>query len=209
VPMAEQTGLIRELGAFVLEEACRDFVAWRGAGLDLDTVSVNVSLRELKDPGFEAGVARILAKTRMPRDCLKLEITESVLAEDVARASARFRSIQSLGVGIAIDDFGTGYSSLAYLRDFPVDTLKIDRTFIQDVPGDETAAILLRSIVSLARMIGKKTVAEGIETAEQASFLEQCGCDLLQGFLFAKPLPKDEFLAYAMASGRAARRDVA
>jgi diguanylate cyclase (GGDEF)-like protein len=199
IPLAEHTGLIRELGAFSLERACRDFVTWRSAGLELDTMSVNVSLRELKEPGFEAQLARILHITGMPHNGLELEITESVLAEDVIRASERLRRIHSLGVAIAIDDFGTGYSSFTYLRDFPVDTLKIDQTFVRDVPSSAGAASLLESIIDMARRLGKNTVAEGVETPEQARFLEKCQCAHLQGYLFAKPLPEVEFLAYARA----------
>jgi EAL domain-containing protein (putative c-di-GMP-specific phosphodiesterase class I) len=172
-------------------------------------MSVNVSLRELKEPGFEAQLVDILHKTGMPRDSLELEITESVLAEDMVRAGERLRRIQALGVTIAIDDFGTGYSSLTYLREFPVDTLKIDRIFVQDVPSNAAAASLLVSIMDMAGRLGKRTVAEGIETPEQAHFLEKCRCTFLQGYLYSKPLPESEFLAYARARNVPGLRNVA
>jgi len=209
IPTAERTGLIRELGAYAMERACHDFVAWRTGGLDLDSMSVNVSLRELKEPGFEEQLAGILKRTGMPRHCLELEITESVLAEDMIRASERLRRIHALGVAIAIDDFGTGYSSFTYLREFPVDTLKIDRTFIQDVPGDAGAASLLESIIEMARKLGKRTVAEGIETPEQAHFLKKCECTYLQGYLFARPLPEAEFVSYVRTRNEARLQNVA
>jgi diguanylate cyclase (GGDEF)-like protein len=207
IPLAESTGLIRELGEFALETACRDFVAWRAAGLELDRVSVNVSLRELKDPAFETHLAEVLDRTGLPRGCLELEVTESVMAEDIVRASARLWSIQARGVCIAIDDFGTGYSSLAYLRGFPVDTLKIDRTFVQDIPASASAASLLESIVEMARRLGKNTVAEGVETIEQARFLEKCRCSHLQGYLFARPMPEADFFNYALAKNSLPRRE--
>jgi diguanylate cyclase (GGDEF)-like protein/PAS domain S-box-containing protein len=187
IPLAEENGLIVALGRWVLKEACRQAQAWRTAGLSL-TMSVNLSSRQVDDAGLAEDVAAALRESGLEPAALTLEITESVLLRDLDVVMARLGALKSLGVRLAIDDFGTGYSSLSYLRNLPVDVLKIDRSFIAEVDSGSAERALVRSIVSLAQILGLKTVAEGIEEQKQLIVLRSFGADFGQGFLFAKPL---------------------
>ncbi|MEU0554455.1 EAL domain-containing protein [Dactylosporangium sp. NPDC006015] len=193
IPLAESTGLIRPLGQWVLAEACRQGVEW-GAG-DPDrvlTMAVNVSGRQFDQTDLPAIVAGVLADTGLPPERLCLEMTESVLMTDTEENLAVLLSLKAIGVRLAIDDFGTGYSSLAYLRRFPVDTLKIDRSFVERIGGATPDAALARTIVQLGQSLGMATVAEGIEQYAQFLALRRMGCDLAQGYYFSRPLPADE-----------------
>jgi diguanylate cyclase (GGDEF)-like protein len=188
IPLAEDTGLIVELGAWVLGEACRTVVSLdrdSGAALNL---SVNLSARQLLEPGLEATVAAALSASGLQAARLTLEITESVLMADTAATIDRLGSLRGLGVRVAIDDFGTGYSSLGYLRRFPLDAEKIDRSFIEDVAEGHRQAALVHAIVELCRTLELDTVAEGVETLEQAERLGELGCELAQGFHFGRPM---------------------
>ena len=199
IPLAEETGLIVELGAWVLGEACRTVVSLdrdRGAALNL---SVNLSARQLLEPGLEATVAAALRASGLHAARLTLEITESVLMADTAATIDRLGSLRGLGVRVAIDDFGTGYSSLGYLRRFPLDAVKIDRSFIEDVTEGTRQAALVHAIVELCRTLELDTVAEGVETREQAIRLTELGCELAQGFYFGRPMPARD-LARRLAS---------
>ena len=199
IPLAEETGLIVELGAWVLGEACRTVVSLdrdRGAALNL---SVNLSARQLLEPGLEATVAAALRASGLHAARLTLEITESVLMADTAATIDRLGSLRGLGVRVAIDDFGTGYSSLGYLRRFPLDAVKIDRSFIEDVTEGTRQAALVHAIVELCRTLELDTVAEGVETREQAIRLTVLGCELAQGFYFGRPMPARD-LARRLAS---------
>jgi len=191
IPVAEETGLIVPLGAWALQEACREAMNWPAHV----RVAVNVSAVQLRRDGLEDAVLTTLAASGLPADRLKLEVTESVLMQDADAALARLRRLRSLGVLIALDDFGTGYSSLSYLRRFPFDKLKIDRAFIRDI-ADPDAAAIVRAVVDIGDRLGMGIVAEGVETAEQLDLVRQEGCHEVQGFLFSKPLPADEALAY-------------
>jgi EAL domain-containing protein (putative c-di-GMP-specific phosphodiesterase class I) len=185
IPMAEDTGLIVPIGAWVLEEACATAATWTGPrsiGL-----SVNISARQLFDADFSQSVADILARTRLEPERLALEITESVLVEDTSLALLQLDLLKQLGVRIAIDDFGTGYSSLSYLRTFPVDILKIDKSFIDYVDADVEGACFVQAILHLATVLRVKTVAEGVEEPGQARRLAELGCDYAQGFYFGRP----------------------
>jgi len=189
IPVAEETGLILGIGEWVLREACRQARAWH-AGLPsglAPAVAVNLSGRQLQEPGFAAQVADVIAESGLPADALVLEITESILMKDRETAIARLRELKALGVGLAVDDFGTGYSSLTYLRSFPVDILKIDKAFVDDVASDPEAAQLARAIVELGRTLHLSTVAEGIESADQCEVMRSSSCALGQGYLFARP----------------------
>jgi diguanylate cyclase (GGDEF)-like protein/PAS domain S-box-containing protein len=189
IPLAEQTGLIVEIGEFVLRTACAQVAQWGGlpqaAGLIL---SVNVSPRELVRPGFVDGVAGVLASTGLPGDRLKLEITESATLEGDA-AIAALRGLQELGARIAIDDFGTGYSSLGYFRDLPIDGLKIDRAFIDGLGSEREDTAIVTAAIAFGRALEVEITGEGIETAEQLARLRELGCRLGQGFLFSRPVP--------------------
>jgi len=192
IPLAEESGLIVPLGAWVLRETCRQVRRWQESGFTLPTASVNVSVRQLERPEFAGMLRAILEETGMDPARLKLELTESVLM-GVGDASGELRRLRELGVGLAIDDFGTGYSSLSYLKRLPVQQLKIDRSFVVGIghnPGDEA---IIRTIMQLATSLEFEVVAEGVETAEQAAFLAALGCQRLQGKLHGEALAPDEF----------------
>jgi diguanylate cyclase (GGDEF)-like protein/PAS domain S-box-containing protein len=193
IPLAESTGLIRPLGRWVLAESCRQAVEWSRDEPDRPmTMAVNVSGRQFDQPDLPAIVAEVLATTGLPAERLCLEMTESVLMTDTEENLAVLLSLKDIGVGLAIDDFGTGYSSLAYLRRFPVDTLKIDRSFVERLSGATPDAALARTIVQLGQSLGMATVAEGIEQYAQFLALRRMGCDLAQGYYFSRPLPAAE-----------------
>ncbi|MFD0738882.1 putative bifunctional diguanylate cyclase/phosphodiesterase [Lysobacter koreensis] len=188
IPIAERSGLIEELGSWVLDAACRNFAAWQRAGYPLARVAVNVSSRQLRSDRFVATVRTTLAKHGLRASQLEVEITESVLVDDMALATARLEELRRLGVSIAIDDFGTGYSSLAYLKTLPVDALKIDRAFIVDIATSSGALALVRAIIAMAQATGKTVVAEGVEHQAQADLLRQMGCYCIQGYFYHRPM---------------------
>lgn len=191
IPIAEDTGLIETFGQWALEVACRDARKWQDEGHRVQ-VSVNLAARQLDRPQLAKEVAQALADARVEPGQLQLEITESGVMRNPAQAAARLRELRDLGVSLAIDDFGTGYSSLSYLRSFPLDTLKIDRSFVKDLPADDDAAALTAGIIVLAHRLRMRVVAEGVETLEQINYLRVNGCDELQGYYLSKPIPADE-----------------
>ncbi|WP_376696770.1 EAL domain-containing protein [Wenzhouxiangella sp. EGI_FJ10305] len=192
VPLAEDTGLIIPLGRWVLEEAARQAKLWHDAGLDI-CIAVNLSARQFRDPQLADHIRAALQHADVPARCLRLEITESVIMDSAAHAASILGELQSMGLGISIDDFGTGYSSLAYLRRFPIDQLKIDRSFIHDLGQHSEGEAIVNAIIHLARSLDLGTVGEGVETEDQRAYLAQAGCDLTQGFLYSKAMPADEF----------------
>jgi len=202
IPLAEQTGTIVHLGGWVLRQACQQLESWRltwsDAGLPADTlpsVSVNISGRQLLEDGFVEDVAAALRLTLAMPQRITLEITETVIMQDTERTLTMLRRLQSLGVRLAIDDFGTGYSSLSYLQKFPVDILKIDRAFVDGVARGDAEAALARTIIALGHTLGLRTVAEGVEDVAQRDQLQRLGCQMAQGYLFAKPMiPADATL---------------
>lgn len=189
VPIAEDLGLIQELGAHVLRTACAQMRAWRDLHDPTLQIAVNVSPRQLDHPGLPDVVAAALAQAELPAGALELEITESVLMSDVVKTAAVLARLRAVGVHIALDDFGTGYSSLVYLRELPIDTIKIDRSFTMKLPADTA---LFAQLISLAAVTGARTVVEGVETAEQRDTARLAGADRLQGYLIAKPMDQDE-----------------
>ncbi|MDJ0962130.1 MAG: EAL domain-containing protein [Acidimicrobiia bacterium] len=191
VPVAEETDLILPIGDWVLEEACRQMRSWQMVGLDF-TMSVNVSSRQLKRGDLVESVAHALDSTGLPPALLEIELTEGTLVEDTKLAAQTLEQLRAMGVRVSIDDFGTGYSSLSYLKRLPIDCLKIDRSFIRDITVNEDAAALSAAIVGLAQSLRLDVVAEGVETNEQLTVLEELGCTTMQGFLFARPLPADQ-----------------
>jgi diguanylate cyclase (GGDEF)-like protein/PAS domain S-box-containing protein len=189
IPLAEENGLILDLGRWILETACRQTWVWQQeTGRSSLTVSVNLSGRQIADPNLVADVARVLAVTELDPHCLTLEITETVLIQDVEATVTAFRALKALGIRLAIDDFGTGYSSLSYLRQFPIDILKIDRSFVSSLDGSADSNALVRSIINLSSTLRLDTVAEGIETAEQRQVLRGLGAHRGQGHLFARAM---------------------
>lgn len=191
VPVAEETGLIVPIGLWVLREACLQTRQWNERYPDDPplTVCVNLSARQFHDPGLCQDVTRILQETGLDPQYLSLEITESAVMKDVQVTSATLRELKGLGVELSVDDFGTGYSSLSYLKRFPVDYLKIDRSFVEELKGNAEDAMLVSGIIRLAHTLGMRVVAEGVESVEQLQRLQGLGCDLAQGYYFSKPLP--------------------
>ncbi len=189
IPLAEETGLVVGLGEWVLRAAARQVRVWRDAGDNPGPVAVNVSARQLALPDFAARVAAILAEERVEPGAIDLEITETAIMREPDRAAAQLAELAAMGVHIALDDFGVGYSSLGYLKRLPISVLKMDRSFIHDVIDSMDAASLARGIVRLAMALDIDVVAEGVETAEQVEFLRACGCDVVQGYYFSRPLP--------------------
>jgi diguanylate cyclase (GGDEF)-like protein len=195
IDIAEQTGLIEPIGELVLRKACLQLRQWQERGLAPPRLSVNVSGRQFRRRDFAAMVAVILREAGIdPRD-LELEITETLLMDDVDASGVVLGQLAAQGIRLAIDDFGTGYSSLAYLKRLRFDALKIDRSFVKDVVTDEDSAAIASAIIALARTLRKETVAEGVETREQLAFLREQRCDLIQGFLISKPVPADDFIS--------------
>jgi diguanylate cyclase (GGDEF)-like protein/PAS domain S-box-containing protein len=193
IPTAEDSGLIIEIGEWVLREAARQLKAWHAAGYPRLRVAVNVSAAQFRTESFSQVLGSLLAEHAIEAGVLMLEITESVLMDDSATTEARMQAIKEQGVGYSLDDFGTGYSSLSYLKRFPVDIVKIDRSFVRDCPEDRSDAHLVQAIIDMAHGLGLKVTAEGVETEEQASFLRKLGCDYLQGYLISRPIPVAEF----------------
>ena len=190
IPFAEKRGLIASIGRWVLFEACRQLKAWHDAGLPKVPVAVNLSPLELRQRDVLADIQKALATTGLAAQYLEVEITESVLMQQSNPAQHNIlRALQALGVGIAIDDFGTGYSSLAYLKRYPIDKLKIDRSFITDTPHSVDDVAIVTAIIQMGRSLQLQVLAEGVETAEQQALLTHLGCDLVQGFGLSRPLP--------------------
>ena len=202
VPIAEETGLILPLGRWVLEEACRQARTWQTLFPNAPplVMGVNLSTRQFQDTGLVDEVARTLARTGLPATSLKLEITESMMMTSTEAAVDKLHALKDLGVHLAVDDFGTGYSSMAYLSAFPLDTLKIDRSFVSRLGQQSQAAAIVRAIVMLAKALGLQVTSEGIETVEQRALLQALGCDRGQGFLFSGPLTNTAFAALLAAS---------
>lgn len=190
IGVAEETGLIWPLGEWVLRAACAQAKAWFEEGIELP-IAVNVSGRQFGQEGMLDLVTDILARERLRPDLLELELTESVLMQNLDKTVPILDSLNSFGVRLSIDDFGTGYSSLAYLKRFPIDTLKIDQSFVSDVPGDADDSAIARAVVQMGHSLGVKVVAEGVESQAQLDFLKREGCDEVQGFLLGVPLPAD------------------
>ncbi len=193
VPVAENCGLIVEIGRWVMHEACRQARSWQHAGLPPLPISVNVSATEFRDRGFIQGIRRILSETGLEPRYLQLELTEGVLMQDIESTVAVLTELKSMGVRLAIDDFGTGYSSLSYLRQFPVDILKIDQSFIKEITGECHSPTLVSAIIDMGRSLKHLVIAEGIETLEQKSYLQNQHCAEGQGYLFSRPVASAQF----------------
>jgi EAL domain-containing protein (putative c-di-GMP-specific phosphodiesterase class I) len=187
IPVAEDTGFIVAIGDWVLAQAARQAAAWARTGMAMP-VAVNVSALQFRQPQFVERVAAVLREHDLAPQMLELELTESILVRDADEALQRLQALAALGVRLSIDDFGTGYSSLAYLKRFPIEKLKIDRSFIKGLPGDASDAGIVRAILQMARALEMQVIAEGVETEPQRQFLLELGCDQFQGWLFAPAL---------------------
>ncbi len=193
IPLAEETGLIVPIGRWVLRTACAQSVAWQREGLPPLRIAVNLSARQFAHDGLLADIATALEETGMAPRGLELEITESMVMQNPERAVITLTRLREMGISVSIDDFGTGYSSLGYLKRFPVDNVKVDRSFIKDLPHDQDDAAITRAVIAMAQSLRMRVIAEGVETREQLAFLREHGCDECQGYYLSRPLPAGEF----------------
>ena len=200
IPVLESSGRIIETGQWILDQACQQLKAWQLGGIRT-RVAINISPVQFRDPNFYARVVETLERHEVSPECIDLEITEGAIISDVIRTTETLKKLKALGCMISIDDFGTGYSSLAYLKNFPIDQLKIDRAFVSDIPQKDDGTIA-SSIVILGLSLGMEVLAEGVETEEQLEFLLRHDCEYFQGFLGSKPLHPDECLKLLADKGQ-------
>jgi len=192
IPVAEKIGLIYDIGLWVLETACQQGVRWLADGKQFGRIAVNVAGQQLQRGSFVEDVKRILTQTGLPATCLELEVTESVMMNNPDVAIRDLKLLGDLGIELSVDDFGTGYSSLNYLKKLPIHKLKIDQSFVRDIPFDTNNTAIAKAVIALGHALKLDIVAEGVETTEQAEFLTQNFCDQAQGYLFSRPqLPAD------------------
>ena len=194
IPAAESTGVIVHFGEWVLRQACRRFGQWQADGMSLTRLAVNLSSRQFRQTDFVSRLSRILSDSKLDPICLELEVTESSIINNPETAAAMLRDLKELGIRVAMDDFGTGYSSLRYLKELPIDVIKIDRSFIQNIPDDPDDVEIVMAIIAMARGLKLEVIAEGVETEEQLALLKQLGCDKVQGYLYSRPLSEREFV---------------
>ncbi|MBF0561935.1 MAG: bifunctional diguanylate cyclase/phosphodiesterase, partial [Alphaproteobacteria bacterium] len=200
IPIAEETGLILPIGEWVLREACLQVEQWILSGLPRIKVAVNLSARQFQDSALTSRILDIMSETHMDAELLELELTESMLVENAEEAIQALWALRGLGITLSIDDFGTGYSSLSYLKRFPIDSLKIDQSFVRDIPTNKDDAAITKAIVSLAKSLDLKIIAEGLEEIAQIEFLASLGCDQGQGYYFSRPIPADDFMREYLVS---------
>jgi EAL domain-containing protein (putative c-di-GMP-specific phosphodiesterase class I) len=189
IPIAEETGMILSIGEWVMQEACKTYKKWETLGIAPEYLCVNLSPRQLRDPQLLNKMTKIINDYQMNAKHLEVEITESVAIDNVDDTFTKLKQIREIGVRVALDDFGTGYSSLSFLRQFPIDTLKIDRSFINDVITDSQTAAIVKSIITIAHSLNLPVIAEGVETEEQFHFLYDLQCDYIQGYFISPPVP--------------------
>jgi len=199
IPIAEESGLIVDIGQWVLLEACRQAMLWQQAGFAPVRMGVNISSLQFKQQNLASLVRRVLQETGFDARYLDLELTESAIMQNVSHINDTLIELKEIGVNLSVDDFGTGYSSMSYLKRFPLDTLKIDRSFVMDITTDVNDAAIIKAIIVLAKSLGLKTIAEGVETSEQLAFLQEQRCDEMQGFLISRPLPDREVERFLVA----------
>ena len=196
IPVLEETGQVVEVGEWAIRTACLQHKAWYEAGLPPLCVAVNLSARQLRESSFVSVVGKVLRETGVDAAGLELEITESMLISDSAESVRALGALHDMGIRLAMDDFGTGYSSLSYLKRFPIDTIKIDRSFVADLATDPDDVEIIKAIITIGHSLNRKVIAEGVETAEQLAILRQYRCDEMQGYLFSRPLPAEEMTEF-------------
>jgi diguanylate cyclase (GGDEF)-like protein/PAS domain S-box-containing protein len=199
IPVAEETGLILPIGAWVMREACQQAQSWKDAGLSTGSMAVNVSTTQFRDEHFLEDLFSILRETGLDPHFLELEVTEGVLMKDAGVAASTLKAVRDIGIRVSVDDFGTGYSSLSYLRRFPLDALKIDQSFLHKIYVAPDDAIIVSAIIGMGRAIGLRVIAEGVESAEELAFLKANDCDEAQGYYFSRPVPAEEFVKLLVA----------
>jgi len=196
IPLLEESRLILPVGRWVLEDALTQYKEWKDAGIVLNRIAVNLSARQFEEPDLVSVVSEAIARSGVPASALELEITESTIMQQHEKAAATLTALKKTGVTISIDDFGTGYSSMSYLKRFPIDRLKVDRTFVKDIPGDADDTAITIAVIAMAHGLNLQVIAEGVETVEQLDFLKSHRCEEVQGFLFSKPLPADQITGF-------------
>jgi EAL domain-containing protein (putative c-di-GMP-specific phosphodiesterase class I) len=201
IPIAEESGLILSIGNWVIREVCRQNSAWQQQGLSPIRVAVNLSLEQLTQPHLPELIEGILIENQLEAKWLEIEITESMILKDIHATTNILKRLKKMGIHVSIDDFGTGYSSLSYLGKLPVDILKIDRSFIKDIESDNSSSLVTGAIVSLAHSLNLKVVAEGVETNGQLREVRKRNCDIIQGYLFSKPLISEDLTKYLFERG--------
>jgi EAL domain-containing protein (putative c-di-GMP-specific phosphodiesterase class I) len=201
----EETGAIGAVGEWVFRRACEQIREWENAGLQPLPIAVNLSASQFRSRSLDVTIARVIAETGVNAGLLELELTESSLMHDPEEAARVLRHLESYGLKLSVDDFGTGYSSLAYLKRFPLDSLKIDRTFVRDATTNPDDAAITKAIIQLAHTLGLRVVAEGVETAAQRDLLAGLECDEMQGYLFGRPVPADQATALLLPTLRSLR----
>jgi EAL domain-containing protein (putative c-di-GMP-specific phosphodiesterase class I) len=199
IPLAEESGFIIKLGEWVLRTACHQNAAWIKSGMPAMRIAVNISGRQFIEPDFVDQVAAALADSCLPPELLELELTESMLVSDEQQSLQRLRILKKMGIQLAIDDFGTGYSSLSYLKHFPLDRLKIDKSFINDILSDPDDAAITEAIIAMGHSLKLQVIAEGVENQEQLAFLQDRGCDEIQGYHLSKPLSEHDLASFIAA----------
>jgi len=206
IPIAEETGLIVPLGYWVLDQACAQMRTWLDEGVNLDHVSVNVSSKQFRQANFVTQVEQVIQDNHLFASHLFIELTEGVLIDNIYDTVEKMQELKKIGIKISIDDFGIGYSSLAYLKQLPLDQLKIDQSFVRDISTDENDAIIVETIINMAQSLKLNVIAEGVETLQQKDFLIAKGCSVFQGYYFAKPMPTDEFEDFVAIQGKLEKR---
>ncbi len=202
VPLLEEIGIVDRVGEWVIETACLQLQAWINAGMEPMLISVNVSAKQFRDRNFAAVVASVLERTGLEPRYLELELTESMLVDNIEKAMEIMQQLKKLGVVLSIDDFGSGYSSLSYLKKLPVDFLKIDRSFVTDIENNESDLAIISAVTDVANSLGMKVVVEGVELDEQYEILKEKGCHMMQGYLFSHPLKAEDFEKIILKSTR-------
>jgi EAL domain-containing protein (putative c-di-GMP-specific phosphodiesterase class I) len=195
IPLLEECGLMPQVGAWVLDTACKQVLQWQEAGLPRLRMAVNVSALQFRMSNLTMVVRQALAGAKLPAEWLELELTESLILENAEATIRAMHELKALGIALSLDDFGTGYSSLSYLRRYPLDRLKIDRSFINEMMSYPSSAALVRSILAMAKSLELITIAEGVETLHQMEYLRNLGCEEMQGYLFSKPVPPEEIVS--------------
>jgi len=192
IEIAEDTGVIVDMGSWVIEQACKAARIFRAEHSESFQVALNISPRQFRDPNLITTIRRCLREANLPPEALEIEITETMLMQDIEAATQTVQRLHDIGTSLAIDDFGTGYSSLMYLKKFPIDTVKVDRSFVMDIPVSEDDMAITSAVIAMAHQLKMSVVAEGVETHAQRDFLVEHDCEYAQGYLFGKPLPMDK-----------------
>jgi EAL domain-containing protein (putative c-di-GMP-specific phosphodiesterase class I) len=193
IPVAEATGLILPIGLWVLEQSCLQIKKWSDAGLSIGHLAVNVSPRQFRQPGFIRQIYQVISQTGADAEQLGLELTEGMVIDNINDTIDKMQALKRMGIELSIDDFGTGYSSLAYLKRLPLDTIKIDQSFVRDIQTDDSDAAIVETIIAMAHHLGLRVIAEGVETDFEFDFLNQRSCAGYQGYYFSRPIPEAEF----------------